>query len=75
MDYEGDVPANEDLQHGRTIPIHQIYVHDSGVHDPGRKECQGFLATRGRADDIAAGILHGEGQVQGDEGLIFGYED
>ncbi len=70
MDYERDVETHEDLHHGRTVPIHQIYIQDCRACDPGRKQGQGFLATRGRTDDFAAGVLHGERQVQSNERLI-----
>nr|QQZ50270.1 hypothetical protein JKL49_00635 [Phenylobacterium glaciei] len=56
MDYEGDVEAHEDLHYGRRVPIHEIYVQDRGVHDPGRKEGQGFLTTGGRTDGVAADV-------------------
>jgi len=75
VEYEGDVEIHEDLHHGGTVPIHQIYVQDRGAYDPGRKQGQGFLATRGRTEDFAADVLHGERQVQGNEGLILGHED
>ena len=75
MDYEGNVETHEGLHQGRTVPIHQIYVQDRGAYDRGREQSQGFLATRGRTDDPAAGVLHGERQVQGDERLILGHED
>ena len=64
VDYEGHAKIYKDLHQGRTVPIHQIYVEDRGTHDPGRKESHGFLATRGRTDDFAAGVLHGERQIQ-----------
>ena len=75
MNYEGDVETHEHLHHGRTVPIHQIYVQDRGAYDPAREQGQGFLATRGRTDDFAAGVFHSERHVQGNEGLIVGYED
>ena len=75
MDYEGNVETHEGLHQGRTVPIHQIYVQDRGAYDRGGKEDHGFLATRGRTDDFTAGVLHGERQVQSNEGLILGHED
>ena len=75
MDYEGDVETDENLHQARTVPIYQIYVQDCGANDPARKEDQSFLATRGRTDDFAAGVLHGKRQVHGNERLILGHED
>ena len=75
VDYEGDVETHEHLHQARTVPIHQIYVQDRGAYDPGCKKGQGFLAACGRTDDFAAGVFHGERQVQGNEGLILGHED
>ena len=75
MDYEGDPTTREDLHQGRTVTIHQVYVQDRGVHDPGCKEGQRFFTACGGTDDLAAGVLNGERQVQGDEGLILGHED
>ena len=75
VDYEGHAKIHKDLHQGRTVPIHQIYVHDRSVHDPGRKKGHGFLATRGRTDDFAAGVRHCERQIQGNERLILGHKD
>ncbi|WP_340646633.1 hypothetical protein [Phenylobacterium sp.] len=75
MNYEGDAATHEDLHQGRTVTISQIYVQDRGAYDLGFKEGQGFLAARGGTHDFTAGVLHGERQVQGYEGLILGHED
>lgn len=75
VDYEGHAEVYKGLHQGRTVPIHQIYVQDRSVHDPGRKEGHGFRATRGRTDDFAAGVPHGERQIQGNKRLILGHEN
>ena len=63
VNHKGNIKAQQGLHQNRTVPIDQVYIQYRRSHNPGRKEGHSLLATRGRTDDFATSVLHGERQV------------